>query len=199
MEQTSHLQLITMCLLQTCSYVSDQMPSDVTIDVNKFLEAFSIEVDGQHIRPPSWIQSEGDSVTIVPSSPILLAASPSEPDASSSGIFNMDNYRRCRQAEAIRWIDLEEKRASIIPRLQPTSAEEYQKRREAVTFETGPLRRKQKKQMGMKSISYLFIRQNVPHTFWSLANKRTVQFQNPTKNNRSSNMPMEPSDLLSRR
>jgi hypothetical protein len=45
MEERSHLNLMTMALLQTCGYVIDQMQSEVAVDINKFLEAFSIEGD----------------------------------------------------------------------------------------------------------------------------------------------------------
>lgn len=54
----------------------------------------------------------------------------------------MDDYRRCRQAEAIRWINLQEKRASIMARLQPITPAEYQRRRDDVKSKSGPLRRK---------------------------------------------------------
>jgi hypothetical protein len=63
MEESSHLNLMTMALLQTCGYVMDQMQTKVTVNINKFLEAFSIEGDGGRIRPPSWSKS-GDSVVI---------------------------------------------------------------------------------------------------------------------------------------
>lgn len=152
MEESSHLNLMTMALLQTCGYVIDQMQTEVTIDVNKFLEAFSIEGDGGRIRPPSWTQSEGNLVAITP------YTSPLPPENDSSTIpspFNMDDYRRCRQAEALRWIDLQEKRAAIIARLQPVSAEEYQKLRDDVLSKSGPLLRKQKRKMGLKYASLL--------------------------------------------
>ena len=65
----------------------------------------------------------------------------------------MDDYQRYRQAEALRWIDLQERRASIIARLQLTSREEYQKLRDAVRTEQGQLSRnlKPKKHAGKKS------------------------------------------------
>jgi hypothetical protein len=152
MEQISHLKLMSMSFLQACSFFTEQMPHNVSIDVNKFLGAFSIEVDGQHLHPPSWAQSENDSVVIKPSSS-TSSNPPLEPSNPPLG-FNMDDYRRYRQSEALRWIDLQEKRASIIPRLQPTSAEEYQNLRDAIISETGPLRRKPKKQTGMKTYLY---------------------------------------------
>jgi len=133
-----------MALLQTCGYVIDQMPTEVTVDINKFLQAFSIEGDGKSIRPPSWTKSKGDMVVIAPSTPTQITS------LASPVPFNMGDYRRCRQAEALRWIDLQEKRASIIARLQPVSPEEYQKLRNAVLSESGPLRRKQKKKPGLK-------------------------------------------------
>ena len=143
MEESSHLNLMTMALLQTCGYVIDQMPTEVTVDINKFLQAFSIEGNGEPIRPPSWTKSEGDMVVIAPSTPPQITLAGPAP-------FNMDDYRRCRQAEALRWIDLQEKRASIIACLQPVSAEEYQKLRNAVLSESGPLSRKLKKKPGLK-------------------------------------------------
>jgi len=120
------------------------MPTEVTVDINKFLQAFSIEGNGESIRPPSWTKSEGDMAVIAPSTP------PQTTSLAGPVPFNMDDYRRCRQAEALRWIDLQEKRASIIARLQPVSAEEYQKLRNAVLSESGPLRRKLKKKPGLK-------------------------------------------------
>lgn len=136
-----------MGFLQACSFFSEQMPYDVTIDINKFLGAFSVVVDGQCVCPPSWVKNQDNSVGIVPS-----ASTSSTPPSTSAPIFNMDHYRTYRQAEALQWINLQEKRSSIIARLQPTSAEEYQKLREAIMTETVPLRRKPKKQTGMKTI-----------------------------------------------
>jgi len=144
MQQISHLKLMSMGFLQACSFFSEQMPQEVSIDINMFLGAFSIEVDGQRVRPPSWRQTENDSVTIVPSAS-TSSTLPSEM-STSPPVFKMDDYRKYRQAEALRWIDLQEKRASIIARLQPTSTEEYQKMRDDVLSEGGPLRRKPKKQ-----------------------------------------------------
>jgi hypothetical protein len=152
MQQSSHLNLMSMGCLQACSFFFEQTPHNVTIDVNKFLEAFSIEVDGQHVRPPTWEKSENNAVMIRPST--YPSFPPSSESSTSPPIFNMDDYRRYRQAEALCWIDLQEKRASIIARLQPTSKEEYQKLRDAVTSETGPLRRKPKKQIGTNTYSY---------------------------------------------
>ena len=63
----------------------------------------------------------------------------------------MDDYRRYHKAEALCWIDLQEKWASIIARLQPTPAEEYQNLQDAITSDSGPICRKLKKQTGMKS------------------------------------------------
>lgn len=152
MHQISHLNLMSMGCLQACSFFIDQMPHNVVIDVNRFLGAFSIEVDGQRVSPPSWIPSENDSVRIVPSTSTFF--NPPLESSTSPQVFNMDDYRRYRQAEALRWIDLQEKRASIISRLQPTSSEDYQMLREAISSDNGPLRRKQKKQIGMKRYSY---------------------------------------------
>lgn len=50
-EDVSHLKLITMGLLQTCSYVAEQMPTPVTINVNNFMESFSIKAEGGEICP----------------------------------------------------------------------------------------------------------------------------------------------------
>jgi len=155
LQQISHLKLMSMGFLQACGFFSEQMPYDVDIDVNMFLGAFSIKVDGQSIRPPSWVQNENNSVMIVPSA--STSSTPPSELSTSPPVFNMDDYRRCRQAEALRWIDLQEKRSSIIARLQPTSADEYQKLREAVTSESGPLRRKIKKQTGMKICLYQYV------------------------------------------
>ncbi len=142
---------MTMGLLQTCSYVTEQMQTKVTIDINKFLEAFSIEVDGCRIHPPSWTQNEQNSISIRPHTPIQQAST-SILSLESTSIFDMDDYRASRQAEAIRWINLQERRSSIIARLQPTTAEEYKRLRDAVTSDSGPLRRMGKKQPGTKYI-----------------------------------------------
>jgi len=92
MQQTSHLKLMSMGFLQACSFFSEQMPQEVTIDVNMFLGAFSIEVDGQCIRPPSWRQSENNSVMIVPSAS-TSSTLPSEMSMSPP-VFKMDDYRK---------------------------------------------------------------------------------------------------------
>lgn len=153
MEESSHLNLITMALLQTCGYVIDQMQTEVAIDINKFLEAFSIEGDSGRIRPPSWTKKEDDSVEIKPNA---FASSTAQNDLSAiPSPFNMEDYRQCRQAEAVRWIDLQEKRASIIARLQPVSAEEYQKLRDAILSKPGLLLRKQKRKTGLKYAPYI--------------------------------------------
>jgi len=148
MQQISHLNLMSMGCLQACGFFMEQMPYEVSIDINKFLGAFSIESNGQHIYPPSWMEGENNSVTIVPS------ASPTSEMSTSPPIFNMVTYRKYRQKEALQWIDLQEKRSSIIARLQPTSKEEYQKLRDNVMSDNGPLRRKAKKQIGMISFLY---------------------------------------------
>ena len=91
------------------------MQTPVFIDVNKFMDSFSIKVkakDGRDIHPPSWIEGEGDSVTFSTTIPSSSSLAPSQKP------FTMDIYCRVRQAEEIRWINLQEKRASIIPRLQ---------------------------------------------------------------------------------
>lgn len=146
MEEISHLKLIVTLLLLTCRYITGQMQTPVQIDVNKFTESFSIKADdGGNICPPSWIAGEDNSVTFTSATSII-------PDFQSSSHspspkpFSMDDYILCRQAEAIRWINLQEKRASIIARLQPVTPEEYQSRRDAVNSESGPICRKK----GMK-------------------------------------------------
>jgi len=130
MEKVSHLKLMTMGLLQTCSYVTEQMQTKVTIDINKFLEAFSIEVDGCRIHPPPWTRAPiGQTSTSVSS---LGSTSHSE---------DMDTYGTDRQSETISWLDLRETRSLTMARLQPTTAEEYQRLRDAVTSDRGPLHR----------------------------------------------------------
>lgn len=152
MEDASHLKLIAMGLLQTCSYVTEQMQTPVTIDLNKFLESFSItKADGAVIHPPSWMAEEDNC-------PRISTTKTHIPDLQSSSVitpkpFTMEDYRLSRQAEAIRWIDLQEKRASIIARLQPVRPEEYQERRDAVKAESGPLRRKGMKFFIMANIT----------------------------------------------
>lgn len=134
--------------MQACGFFTEQMPCEVSIDVNMFLGAFSIEVDGQRIRPPSWVSNGNNAITIVPSTPVPCSP-PSESSTSLPIPFSMNDYRRCRQEEAIRWINLQEKRASIIPRLKVTMPEDYENQRQAIMSETGPFCRKQKKQSGM--------------------------------------------------
>ena len=137
MQDVSHLKLITMGLLQTCNYVTEQMQMPVFIDVNKFMDSFSIKAkDGRDIHPPSWMEGEGDSVTFSTTIPSSSSLAPSQKP------FTMDIYRRVQQAEEIRWINLQEKRASIIPRLQPVTPEEYQARRDAIYAESSRLSRK---------------------------------------------------------
>ena len=154
---------MTMALLQTCGYVTEQMQTQVTMDINKFLEAFSIQVDGCRIQPPSWTQSQQDSASTRPHTTIGQAST-----SIGTNFFDMDNYRTSRQGEAIRWINLQERRSSIISRLQPTTAEEYQSLRDAVTSDGGPLRRKVKKASGMKftcktAISLTYISRDQTH------------------------------------
>jgi hypothetical protein len=141
MKDTSHLNLITMSLLQTCGYITEQMQTPVTIDVNKFMESFSIKANGEDIHPTSWIPGEDNSVTFA-SPAIHIPNSQSSSSAPSPKPLTMKDYREIRQAEAIRWINLQEKRASIIARLHPVTPEEYQERRNLVKSDSGPLRRK---------------------------------------------------------
>jgi hypothetical protein len=140
MQDVSHIKLITMSLLQTCSYITNQMHTPVTIDVNKFMESFSIKADGRNVHPPSWNAGEDDSVTFYPTADVISHSQSSS--LSPLKPFTMEDYSRCRRVEAIRWINLQEKRASIIPRLKPVTPEEYQERRDAVNSNSGPLRRK---------------------------------------------------------
>jgi hypothetical protein len=139
MQDISQLKLITMSLLQTCGYVTEQMRTPVRIDVNKFLESFSIQAVEGEIHPPSWTAREDNSVLF---SPTVIPNSQSHSLTPTPSPFTMDNYSQCRRTEAIRWINLQEKRASIIARLHPVTPEEYQERRDAVNSESGPLRRK---------------------------------------------------------
>jgi len=149
MDEVSHLKLMTMSLLQTCGYISEQMQAEVTIDVNKFLGAFSIEVAGSRVHPPLWTQNEDNTTNVISPIPIPLTGEA----AATPGPFSMEDYRKTRQAEALRWIDLQEKRSSIIARLQPVTREEYEQLRNAVKAENRPLCRKGKKQ-GMIKYSY---------------------------------------------
>src|ERR1700678_1143329 len=140
MQDVSHIKLITMSLLQTCSYITNQMHTPVTIDVNKFMESFSIKADGRNVHPPSWNAGKDDSVTFYPAADVISHSQSSS--LSPLKPFTMEDYSHCRRVEAVRWINLQEKRASIIPRLKPVTPEEYQERRDAVNSNSGPLRRK---------------------------------------------------------
>jgi len=100
MEKMSHLNLMSMGLLQFSSYLSEQMPMEVAIDINKFLGVFSTIVDGQHINLPSWHQSENSSVTIQPSA-LIASTSSAKSSTPFQADFNMDDYHRCRQSEAL--------------------------------------------------------------------------------------------------
>jgi hypothetical protein len=157
MQDVSQLKLIAMSLLQTCSYVTEQMQTPVTIDINKFMDSFSIKAeDGEDVHPPSWIEGEGDLVTFSSGTAII-------PNSQSGSLmafpkpFTMDDYSRCRQAEAIRWINLQQKRASVIPRIQPVTPEEYQALRDAVYSESGGLRRKGKIHLSFQVVDSAFI------------------------------------------
>jgi hypothetical protein len=141
MKDISHLKLITMGLLQTCGYIMEQMQTPVTIDVNKFMESFSIKANGGDVHPPFWVSGEDNSVTLSPST-AFIPNSQSSLLSPSPNSFTMKDYCQCRQAEAINWINLQEKRASIIARLHPVTPEEYEKRRKLVKTDSGPLRRK---------------------------------------------------------
>lgn len=76
------------------------------------------------------------------------------PQNNSSAIpppFNMNDYHQCRQVEALQWIDLQEKRSSIISCLRPVSTEDYQKLRNAILSKPGPLLQKLKRKTGLKN------------------------------------------------
>ena len=94
MQQISHLKLMSMGCLQACGFFAEQMPCEVSIDINMFLRAFSIKVDDQRIHPPSWVQNDDNSVMIVPSA-ATSSTPPSEPSTPSPTVFDMDDYRRC--------------------------------------------------------------------------------------------------------
>ena len=185
MQDVSHLKLITTSLLQTCGYITGQMKAPVSIDVNKFMEAFSINMDGQEVHPPSWRVGEDNSVTLSPTTPVL-PSTPLRP-------FTMEDYILCRRAEAIRWIDHQEKQSSIIPRLQPVTPEEYQERRDAVNSESGPLRRK-----GMKI--YMFWQVSYPlHNYLAKKGIPSTPKNKPDTNTNSSKTLKTPTDLLTQR
>lgn len=147
---------MTMSLYQMSGYITQQMQSEVSIDINKFLGAFSIKTDEGQLHLPSWTQCEDreDSANILPR-PVPLSLLSNTP----TDTFNMTDYSKCRQAEAIRWIDLQEKRASIMPRMQPVSAKAYQELRDVILFESGPQLRKNKNKAG-KRCNYQF----APHS-----------------------------------
>ena len=105
MQDISHLKLMTMGFLQTCGYISEQMHRCIKIDINKFFGAFSIEPDEGYIHPPSWIPSSSEFVVVMPSMPIV-PSSLSNSQAASPEPFNMDDYCKCRQAEALQQINL---------------------------------------------------------------------------------------------
>lgn len=71
----------------------DLMQTEVRVDINKFLEAFSIKGESRCIRPLSCTKSEGNSVLIKPNT----NTSSIPPDSP----FNMDNYSICQQVEAL--------------------------------------------------------------------------------------------------
>lgn len=51
------------------------MQSEVMVDINEFLEAFSIKGNGGCIQLPSWTKGKGDSVVITPY-PLALSMPP---------------------------------------------------------------------------------------------------------------------------
>ena len=96
MEEISALNLVSMSLLQTSSYVTKQMHSKVKIDVNVFLSAFSIEMEDGLVHPPSWIPCEDkdDFMEIFPNPPSSLST-------LTTDAFDKLDYSKCCQAEAI--------------------------------------------------------------------------------------------------
>jgi hypothetical protein len=194
MQDVSHLKLMAMSLLQTCHYVTEQMQTPVRINVNKFLESFSIQTEEGDFHPPSWIAGKDNSVSfspaIIPNSETSSLTPPSPPPSPSQ--FTMDEYTRSRQAEAISWINLQEKRASIIARLQPATPEDYQAHRDAITSQSGPLRRK-----GMNF--HYSLRRRIYQVFIYLAPKRTIQLPKSKIETNTRKFLKNPMDLLTQR
>lgn len=185
---------MAMSLLQTCHYVTEQMQSPVRINVNKFLESFSIQTEEGDFHPPSWIAGKDGSVlfspAIIPNSGTSSLTPPSP--SPSPTLFTMDEYSRSRQAEAIRWINLQEKRASIIACLQPVTPEDYQAHRDAITSQSGPLRRK-----GMNF--HYSLRRRIYQVFIYLAPKRTIQLPKSKIETNTRKSFKNPMDLLTQR
>jgi len=88
MKDVSHLNLIAMSLLQTCGYVTEQMQTQVTIDINKFMESFSIKTDGGIVHPSFWTLPEDNQVAVSPSRPVN-SVSQSGTNMASPKPFNM--------------------------------------------------------------------------------------------------------------
>jgi len=82
------------------------------------MESFTIKAKEGDIHPPSWIAGENNSVTFSPTTSVI-PHSQSGSHATSPAHFTMQDYSHCRQAEAINWINLQEKQASVRPRLHP--------------------------------------------------------------------------------
>jgi hypothetical protein len=174
MQDVSQLKLIAMSLLQTCSYVTEQMQTPVTIDVNKFMESFSIKAEeGADIHPPFWIKGEGDLVTFSSGTAEVPNSQSSSPTLSQEP-FTMPKYSQCRQAEDIRWTNLRERRSSVIPRLQPITPEEYQAHRDAIYAESGSLHRKGIKFHFLPSSCGLSI-----HYIFTQPKRGRLKFKNP--------------------
>lgn len=155
-----------------------------------------METDEGYIHPPSWIPSSSNNVAVVPSVPNLRPP-PSSSRAVSPEPFNMDDYRKCRQAEALRWIDLQEKRASVIARLQPVLPEEYKALRNAVIAQSKPFSRTVKKRSGMVHVLSII---KIPlDAHLAPTAKQTLQKEKAPKDHNHPNIPTNPYDLLNRR
>ena len=102
-----------------------------------------MNMDGRDVHPPFWMAGEDNLVTLS-STTNNISNTQSSSSTASPKPFTMDDYIKHRQAEAVRWINLQEKRASIIARLQPVTSEEYQAHRVAIMSGSGSLRRKGK-------------------------------------------------------
>jgi hypothetical protein len=188
MEQISSLKLMSMSILQASSYFTEQMQAEVSIDLNKFIGAFSIKTDKGYIHPPSWIPcgDDDESVNVLPT----------PPSPSSAATFNMTNYSKCRQAEAIRWIDLQEKRASIIPDTNPVTAEAYQKLRDAVRLQSRHPHRTNKKETGKQHV-YPITRSSL-HDFIAVQ-RASEKKKKSGKERKAPKKLTEPGDYLKRR
>ena len=60
-KRETRLRLWSLPVQVQSSLGDEQMKSEVTIDVNKFMESFSIKANRQEIHLPSWITGDDDS------------------------------------------------------------------------------------------------------------------------------------------